>query len=64
MFWPKDIWGKHAKALEEFKEPRKREAAVRCLNELVRGGGCKMLWGWRPGKEARIGWDGRGEGVA
>ena len=35
MFWPREVWGKHAKSLDEFKEPENREAAVRCMNELI-----------------------------
>merc|ERR1712178_386723 len=35
MFWPKEIWGKYAKALDEFKDPENREMAVNCLNELI-----------------------------
>jgi phytoene/squalene synthetase len=35
MFWPKEIWGKYAKKLEDFKVPENSRQAVDCLNELV-----------------------------
>lgn len=35
MFWPKEIWGKYAQKLEDFKAPENAEQAVGCLNELV-----------------------------
>ena len=35
MFWPKEVWGRHASALEDFKAPESAPAAVACLNELV-----------------------------
>ena len=35
MFWPREVWGKHAASLDEFREPGNREAAVRCMNELI-----------------------------
>ena len=35
MFWPKEIWGKYAKKLEEFKAHENAQKAVGCLNELV-----------------------------
>jgi farnesyl-diphosphate farnesyltransferase len=35
MFWPKAIWGKYGKTLEDFKEASNREAAVKCLNHMV-----------------------------
>ena len=35
MFWPKEIWGKYAKKLEDFKSPENSRQAVGCLNELV-----------------------------
>ena len=35
MFWPKEIWGKYAKTLEDFKAPENARQAVGCLNELV-----------------------------
>ena len=52
MFWPRDIWGKYAPALADFKEPANRGAAVRCLNDMVRAGagaraggsGCVGVW--------------------
>ncbi len=36
MFWPRDIWGQYAKELANFKDPANRDAAVRCLNHMVR----------------------------
>lgn len=35
MFWPRDVWGRHASSLEDFKAPEHAPAAVACLNELV-----------------------------
>eukprot|EP00271_Cylindrocystis_brebissonii_P011780 TRINITY_DN29726_c0_g1_i1.p1 TRINITY_DN29726_c0_g1~~TRINITY_DN29726_c0_g1_i1.p1 ORF type:complete len:460 (+),score=69.07 TRINITY_DN29726_c0_g1_i1:175-1554(+) len=35
MFWPREIWGKHAKELADFKQPDSAGPAVVCLNELV-----------------------------
>ncbi len=35
MFWPKEVWGRHARSLEDFKAPQNADAAVACLNELV-----------------------------
>jgi farnesyl-diphosphate farnesyltransferase len=35
MFWPREIWGKHARALADLKDPAHAEAAVACLNEMV-----------------------------
>jgi farnesyl-diphosphate farnesyltransferase len=35
MFWPKEIWGKYAKSLDEFKAPGNERAAVQCLNNMV-----------------------------
>ena len=35
MFWPREIWGKYAKKLEDFKAPENAEKALGCLNELV-----------------------------
>jgi hypothetical protein len=35
MFWPKEVWGRHARALEDFKEPGNAAGAVACLDELV-----------------------------
>ena len=34
-FWPKAIWGKYADNLEDFQVPRKREDALRALNDMV-----------------------------
>jgi farnesyl-diphosphate farnesyltransferase len=36
MFWPKEIWGLYAEDLAEFKEPENADAAVKCLNHMVR----------------------------
>jgi hypothetical protein len=35
MFWPRDIWGRYAADLEEFKEATNRTAAIHCLNHMV-----------------------------
>ncbi|CAM6115159.1 unnamed protein product [Calypogeia fissa] len=35
MFWPKEIWGKYVKRLEDFKEEDNGEAAVKCLNDMI-----------------------------
>ena len=35
MFWPREIWGKYAKKLDDFKAPENAQQAVGCLNELV-----------------------------
>lgn len=35
VFWPSNVWKKHAKLLEDFLEPSNIDNAVRCLNELV-----------------------------
>ena len=35
MFWPRDIWGRYASSLAEFKDPAAAPAAVRCLNHMV-----------------------------
>lgn len=35
VFWPAEVWSKHARSLEDFKEPENIEGAVHCLNELV-----------------------------
>lgn len=35
MFWPKEIWGKYAKDLADFKDPANEKAAVQCLNHMV-----------------------------
>ncbi len=38
MWWPKDIWGKYAGSLEDFRQPEHATAAVACLNDMVRAG--------------------------
>jgi phytoene/squalene synthetase len=35
MFWPREVWGRHARHLEDFKDAGNTPAAVACLNELV-----------------------------
>jgi len=35
MFWPRDIWGRYASSLAEFKDPAASPAALRCLNHMV-----------------------------
>ena len=35
MFWPREVWGKHAEALSDFTRAGKAEDAVACLNELI-----------------------------
>ncbi|KAI5080977.1 hypothetical protein GOP47_0004160 [Adiantum capillus-veneris] len=35
MFWPREIWGKYASKLEDFKEEENSKAAVECLNDLI-----------------------------
>ena len=35
MFWPRDIWGRYASSLAEFKDPAAAPAALRCLNHMV-----------------------------
>ncbi|KAK9915479.1 hypothetical protein WJX75_009807 [Coccomyxa subellipsoidea] len=35
MFWPKEVWGRYARKLDEFKAPENAAAALGCLNELV-----------------------------
>lgn len=35
MFWPREVWGRYASSLDEFKNPANRTAAVHCLNHLV-----------------------------
>lgn len=35
MFYPKAIWGKYVKKLEELKDPAIRDKAVQCLNEMI-----------------------------
>ena len=35
MFWPKEVWGRYARKLDEFKAPENVAPALGCLNELV-----------------------------
>jgi farnesyl-diphosphate farnesyltransferase len=35
MFWPRDIWGRYAADLEDFKEATNRTSAIHCLNHMV-----------------------------
>ena len=35
MFWPKEIWGKYADALEDFTEEAHAGKAVACLNDMI-----------------------------
>nr|ARE29887.1 squalene synthase [Cucumis sativus]ARE29888.1 squalene synthase [Cucumis sativus] len=35
MFWPREIWGKYADKLEDFKYEENSVKAVQCLNDLV-----------------------------
>ena len=35
MFWPKAIWGKYGKTLEDFKDSENRASAVKCLNHMI-----------------------------
>ena len=35
MFWPKEVWGKYASELEDFKDPGNSRKAVQALNALV-----------------------------
>eukprot|EP00892_Ulva_mutabilis_P000017 jgi/Ulvmu1/10015/UM059_0064.1 len=35
MFWPREIWGKYAGELDEFKEPKNRKQAIQCLNHMI-----------------------------
>ncbi|KAI4318643.1 hypothetical protein MLD38_032319 [Melastoma candidum] len=35
MFWPRQIWGKYADKLEDFKYEENSEKAVQCLNDMV-----------------------------
>ena len=39
MWWPREIWGRYADSLEDFKQPEHAGAAVQCLNHMVGGGG-------------------------
>ena len=50
MFWPREIWGRYATTLDEFKAPEHAEAAVRCLNHMVsrawQDGVGRAAWEW------------------
>ncbi len=35
MFWPREIWGRYAKSLEDFRDPSNRTAALHCLNHMI-----------------------------
>ncbi|KAI9002370.1 isoprenoid synthase domain-containing protein [Gaertneriomyces semiglobifer] len=35
VFWPREVWGKYVKEVEEFLEEKNRDKAVQCLNELI-----------------------------
>jgi phytoene/squalene synthetase len=35
MFWPKEIWGKYATKLEDFKDAENSSKAVQALNAMV-----------------------------
>jgi farnesyl-diphosphate farnesyltransferase len=35
IFWPRAVWSKYAKRLEDFKEAQYSKEAVHCLNDLV-----------------------------
>ncbi|XP_078446681.1 squalene synthase 8-like [Wolffia australiana] len=35
MFWPREIWGKYAKKLEDFKSEENSKSAIQCLNDMV-----------------------------
>jgi farnesyl-diphosphate farnesyltransferase len=35
MFWPREIWGRYATQLADFKSPDNRGQAVQCLNHMV-----------------------------
>lgn len=35
VFWPKEVWSKYVKRLEDFQEPQNMDVAVQCLNELI-----------------------------
>ena len=35
MFWPKEIWGKYASDLVEFKSKQNSSKAVQALNAMV-----------------------------
>lgn len=34
-FWPKEIWSKYAKSMDEFTLPQNEEQGLFCLSELV-----------------------------
>jgi farnesyl-diphosphate farnesyltransferase len=38
MFWPREIWGRYAARLEDFKQEENSEKAVQCLNAMVTNG--------------------------
>ena len=35
IFWPKQIWQRHARELADFRRPAQRVAALACLNHLI-----------------------------
>ncbi|GBG77925.1 hypothetical protein CBR_g25856 [Chara braunii] len=35
MFWPKEVWSCYAEQLEDFKDDKHIDSAVKCLNHLV-----------------------------
>lgn len=35
MWWPKDVWGRYAASLEDFKQPAQAGKAVQCLNHMI-----------------------------
>lgn len=35
MFWPREVWGKYASTLADFKEEENSTKAVYCLNHMV-----------------------------
>lgn len=35
IFWPRDVWAKYSRKLENFKEPQHAKEAVQCLNHLI-----------------------------
>lgn len=40
MWWPREIWGQYATSLDAFKQADEAQAAVHCLNDMVRPPGC------------------------
>lgn len=62
MFWPKEIWGRHAERLDEFKDPANAEQATACLNDLVRGLSVVRRRARRPAGHAPFFEGGRGGG--